>query len=36
MFSGIAQPLLELVEINREDELLKRIFFEGYEPEPGS
>ena len=36
LLSGLAEPLLELVELNREGELLKRIPLEGYEPEPGS
>ena len=36
LLSGIAEPLLELVELNREGELVKRIALEGFEPEPGS
>ena len=36
LLSGLAEPLLELLELNREGELLKRIPLEGYEPEPGS
>ena len=36
LLSGLADPLLELVELNREGEVLKRIALEGYEPEPGS
>ncbi|HCV56520.1 MAG TPA: hypothetical protein DGR08_02890, partial [Synechococcales bacterium UBA12195] len=36
LLSGLADPLLELVELNRDGEVLKRMALEGYEPEPGS
>ena len=36
LLSGLAEPLLELVELNRDGEVLKRMALEGYEPEPGS
>ena len=36
LLSGLAEPLLELVELNRQGELTRRILLEGYDPAPGS